>query len=477
MNVEARVGPLEHPLSLILVEDSPRYTSYAMSEQLNRLSKALMGRYVVEREIGVGGAARVYSAFDAKHDRHLAIKVLRPELGASVTAERFNREVKLLGQLRHPNVLTLIDSGEADGNLFYVMPYVEGESLRDVMNRGPVPVGDAVRLLRDVVDALAYAHRRGILHRDVKPENVLVDDRHALVTDFGIARAVAGDPDGGKRLTLAGRTLGSPNYMAPEQVVGNADTDARADLYAFGVMAYELLSGRLPYAAKNAAAMLMAHLNDAPIPLAQSRPDVPPAVAKIVMRCLEKEPKDRWKSSDDLLHALEALTAPETAVAGGSPGRRVSPVVVAMGVLFVAALAFGVWGLLAQRELAADRWAHAVAAPRIRHLVAVDSVYAAWRLTQEVETMRPNEGAIAEFWPQVAAPLNLFSEPSGARVSVRGSTDTSWVALGTTPLQGVKFPKAVVRLRLEKPGSATLDTLVDYRTMPTTFFLAAAGGK
>ena len=448
-----------------------------MSEQLDRLAKALVGRYVIEREIGVGGAAHVFSARDVKHDRHVALKVLRPELGASVTAERFNREVKLLGQLRHPSILTLIDSGEAGGNLFYVMPYVEGESLRDVMNRGPASLAEAVRLLRDVADALAYAHRRGIIHRDVKPENVLVDDRHALVTDFGIARAVAGDPDGGGRLTLAGRTLGSPNYMAPEQVAGSPDADARADLYAFGVMAYELIAGRLPYQAKHAAAMLMAHLNDAAIPLAQARPDVPPALGKIVMRCLEKDPRSRWKSTDELLHAIEALTAPETQGAGPRPGRRVSPMAVAMGVLFVAALAFGVWGLLAQRELAADRWAHTVAAPRIRHLLSVDSVYAAWRLTREVETRRPGEDAIAEFWPQVAAPADLFTEPTGAIVSVRGQSDTSWVALGTTPLQGARFPKAAVRLRLEKAGWTTLDTLVDYRTMPTTFFLAAAGGK
>ena len=448
-----------------------------MSEQLDRLSKALFGRYVIERQVGVGGAAYVFSAWDAKHDRHLALKVLRPELGATVTAERFNREVKLLGQLRHPNILTLIDSGEADGNLFYVMPYVEGESLRDVMNRGPAPLADAVRLLRDVVDALAYAHRRGIVHRDVKPENVLVDDRHALVTDFGIARAVAGDPDGGRRLTLAGRTLGSPNYMAPEQVAGSADADARADLYAFGVMAYELLAGRLPYQAKSAAAMLMAHLNDAPVPLAQALPGVPPTLGKIVMRCLEKDPRARWKSTDELLQAIEALTAPEAPAAGRPPVRRLSPVAVVMGVLFVVALAFGAWGILAQRELAADRWAHTVAAPRIRHLVSVDSIYAAWRLTQQVETQRPHEDAIAEFWPQVSAPVNLFTEPSGATASVRGAGDTTWIPLGPTPLQAARFPKAAVRLRLEKAGYATLDTAADYRTMPTTFWLARGGGR
>ena len=448
-----------------------------MSEQLDRLSAALLGRYVVEREIGVGSAARVFSAWDVKHDRHVALKVLRPELGASVTAERFNREVKLLGQLRHPNILTLIDSGEADGSLFFVMPFVEGQSLRDVINRGPAPLGDAVRLLCDVVDALAYAHRRGLVHRDVKPENVLVDDRHALVTDFGIARAVAGDPDGGQRLTLAGRTLGSPNYMAPEQVAGRPDADARGDLYAFGVVAYELLAGRLPYEAKHAAAMLMAHLNDTPIPLAQVRPDVPPALQKIVMRCLEKDPRSRWKSTDELLHAMEALAAPETPDAGRRPGRRISPVAVAMGVLFVVALAFGVWGVLAQRELAGDRWAHTVAAPRIRHLLGADSIYPAWRLAQEVETQRPHEDAIQEFWPQLSVPVNLFTEPTGAQASVRGPSDTSWVVLGTTPLQGARFPKAAVRLRLEKAGWATLDTLVDYRTMPTTFFLAPSGGR
>jgi eukaryotic-like serine/threonine-protein kinase len=452
-----------------------------MSDQVKRLSDALMGRYVVEREVGVGGAARVYSAWDSKHDRKVALKVLRPELGASVTAERFDREVKLLGQLRHPNILTLIDSGEADGSLFYVMPFVDGPSLRDVMKQGPVPIAEAVRLLHDVADALAYAHRKGLVHRDVKPENILIDDRHAMVTDFGIARAVAGDPDGGGRLTLAGRTLGSPNYMAPEQVAGNPDADARADLYAFGVVAYELLTGRLPYAAKNAAAMLLAHLNDAPIPITQSRPDVPPALARIVMRCLEKAPPSRWKSTDELLHALEALAAPQTPDAGPRQGSRVSPLAVTVGalgaVVVLAAIAFGVWGLSAQRELAAERWAHTVATPRIRHLLSADSVFAAWRLTNEVETRRPGEDYIAELWPQVAAPADLFSEPTGARVSVCGTGDTTWVPLGVTPLQAARFPKAVYRLRLEKTGWATLDTLVDYRTMPTTFQLARAGGQ
>lgn len=448
-----------------------------MSEQVGRLSDALLGRYIVEREVGVGGAARVYSAWDVKHDRHVALKVLRPELGASVTAERFNREVRLLGQLRHPNILTLIDSGEADQNLFYVMPYVEGESLRDVMNRGPAPIGDAVRLLRDVVDALAYAHRKGIVHRDVKPENVLVDHRHAMVTDFGIALAVAGDPDGGRRLTLAGRTLGSPNYMAPEQVAGSPDADARADVYAFGVIAYELLAGRLPYEAKNPAAMLAAHLNDTPVPLALTRPDAPPPLEKLVMRCLEKDPRSRWKSTDDLLHTIEALAAPETPDAAPRPARRFSPAAVAMGVFFVVALAFGGWGILAQRELAADRWAHTVAAPRIRHLVSVDSIYLAWRLTQEVESRLPHEDAIAEFWPQVAVPVNLFTEPSGARASVRGPGDSAWVDLGPTPLQAVRFPRAVARIRFEKSGWATLDSVVDYRTMPSTFRLAPGGGR
>lgn len=448
-----------------------------MPDQLARLSKALLGRYVVERQIGVGGAAHVFSAWDVKHDRHVALKVLRPELGASVTAERFNREVKVLSQLRHPNILTLIDSGEADGRLFYSMPFVEGQSLRDVMNQGPAPLGDVMRLLRDVVDALAYAHRKGLVHRDVKPENVLVDDRHALITDFGIARAVAGDPGGGKRLTMAGRTLGSPNYMAPEQVAGNPDADARGDIYAFGVMAYEMLAGRLPYEAKHAAAMLLAHLNDAPIPLAKSRPDVPPALEKIVMRCLEKDPKSRWKSCDDLLHAMEALASPEAGPAGGSAGPRYSPTAAVMGLVFVAAIAFGVWGVFAQRELAGDRWAHNVAAPRIRHLVSTDSLYEAWRLAQEVDAKRPREDAMVEFWPQVSATASLFTEPTGASVSVRGPGDTTWVALGTTPLQGARFPKAVVRLRLEKAGFAMLDTLVDYRTMPTTFFLAPGGGR
>jgi hypothetical protein len=280
---------------------------------------------------------------------------------------------------------------------------------------------------------------------------------------------------------MAGRTLGSPNYMAPEQVAGNADADARADVYSFGVVAYELLAGRLPYEAKNAAMMLAAHLNDTPIPLSKPRPDVPPALEKIVMRCLQKDPGSRWKSTDDLLNALEALTAPPPADAGARKGRRFSPTTVALavtiGVVFLGAVAFGVWGVLAQRELAADRWAHGVAAPRIRQLLGADSIYAAWRLTHEVEVQRPGEDAIAEFWPAGSSPADLFSEPAKAQVVVRGAGDTTWVALGTTPLQAVRFPRATVRLKIEKTGFATLDTLVDYRTMPTTFALVPAGSR
>lgn len=447
-----------------------------MSEHLRRISATLTGRYVVEREIGEGGAARVYLAHDVKHDRRVALKVLRPELAASVSAERFEREVRIAAQLRHPNILTLIDSGEVDGQVFYAMPYIAGESLRDVMSRGPVPVAEALRYLRDILDALGYAHRLGIVHRDVKPENVLLDQRHAMVTDFGIALAMSdGVVQGGRRLTVAGRTLGSPTYMAPEQAAGSADADARADLYSFGVVAYELLAGQPPFGIRAPEAMMAAHLFEQPIPLATVSPEVPPALARAVMRCLEKDPKDRWQTAEALLHELDALAVP----AGPRPSRRVTPAAVAIAVLSVALVAVGLWGLRAQRDAALQRWAHNEAAPGIVRLLNADSVFAAWRLAQQVETRLPGADAVRDLWPRVAALADVRSYPPGAMVSVAepGAAAPQWVEVGRTPLAGVRFPRTLVHLRLEMVGHVPVDTVVDSRVGIPPFWLVHRAGQ
>jgi len=272
----------------------------------DRLKAALSGRYTVDHEVGAGGMATVYLATDDKHDRKVALKVLRPELAAVLGPDRFPREIKIVAQFNHPHILSLYDSGESQGFLYYVMPFVEGESLRQRMRReGQLPIGDAVRILREVVDALAYAHERGIVHRDIKPDNVMISGRHAVVTDFGVAKAVSAA--GGEKLTTVGVAVGTPTYMAPEQAMGEVNVDHRADLYAVGALGYEMLSGKPPFDGPTAQAILSAHVLEAPPDLRERRPAVPPILADALARCLAKDPADRWQRAEELLNQLEMV--------------------------------------------------------------------------------------------------------------------------------------------------------------------------
>ncbi len=285
-----------------------------MPDLLDRLKTALADRYAIEREIGAGGMATVYLARDLKHDRQVAVKVLRPDLAATVGPERFLREIQIAAKLHHPHILPLYDSGEAEGFLYYVMPYEEGQSLRDKLTKeGELPIHDAVRLLRDVVDALAHAHGNGVVHRDIKPDNVLLSDRHAMVTDFGVAKAVS-DATGREKLTTAGIALGTPAYMAPEQAAASPQIDHRADIYAVGALAYELLTGRPPFTGATPQVVLSAHVTEAPDPVTKHRQTVPVALSNLVMKCLEKKPADRWQNAEDLLGQLEALATPSLGI-------------------------------------------------------------------------------------------------------------------------------------------------------------------
>jgi eukaryotic-like serine/threonine-protein kinase len=281
---------------------------------VDSLAAALAGRYAIERELGQGGMATVYLARDLRHERLVALKVLRPELAASLGPERFLREIKLAAQLQHPHILPLHDSGEASGFLYYVMPYIEGESLRGrLARRGELPVHDAVKILIEIVDALAYAHEHGVVHRDVKPDNVLLSGRHALVTDFGVAKAVS-EATGRQQLTTEGVALGTPNYMAPEQAIADPGIDHRADIYAVGIVGYELIVGHPPFAGRPAQEILAAHVMQPPPPLCTQRPACPPALEAVILRCLEKRPADRWQSADELLAQLEPLATPSTGI-------------------------------------------------------------------------------------------------------------------------------------------------------------------
>ena len=294
-----------------------------MPDTLQRVAEALAGRYRVERELGAGGMATVYLAFDLKHHRKVAVKVLRPELAATLGADRFTQEIETVAQFQHPHILPLLDSGEASGFLYYVMPYVEGEPLRDRLARhGELPIHDAVKILVEIVDALAYAHAHGVAHRDIKPDNVLLSGRHALVMDFGVAKALS-EATGRQRLTTAGIALGTPAYMAPEQAAADPHLDHRVDVYAVGALGYELIAGRPPFTAGTTQEVLAAHVSQAPEPVTKWRPACPPALAAIIMKCLEKRPADRWQTADELLAQLEPLATPS---GGTTPtGMRLAP--------------------------------------------------------------------------------------------------------------------------------------------------------
>jgi serine/threonine protein kinase len=280
-----------------------------VSETIERVRAAFAQSYAVEREVGQGGMATVYLARDLKHNRQVALKVLRPELAAAMGGDRFPREIQIVAQLSHPHILPLHDSGEMGGFLYYVMPFVEGESLRQKLKReGHLPLPEAVRILREVTDALAYAHEHGFIHRDIKPDNVMLSKRHAIVTDFGVAKAVSAA--GGQKLTTVGVALGTPAYMAPEQAMGEVNVDHRADLYAVGVLGHEMLTGRAPFDGPTAQAILSAHVLDEPEDVTEKRANVPPVLGELIMRCLQKDKADRWQSAEEMLPLLETAATP-----------------------------------------------------------------------------------------------------------------------------------------------------------------------
>ena len=306
-----------------------------------RLSSALAGRYRIERELGAGGMATVYLAEDLKHQRKVAIKVLKPELAAALGAERFLREIATTANLRHPHILPLYDSGEASGSLFYVMPLVEGESLRDRLARDKqLPIDEALAIAREVADALGYAHSRGIIHRDIKPENILLEGGHAVVADFGIARAVSAA--GAERLTRTGMSIGTPMYMSPEQAAGDPDLDGRSDLYSLGCVLYEMLGGQPPFTGPTAEAVARQHLITEAAPVTNLRPTVPPEVAGALARILAKNPADRFNPAAQFVQALATTTVAATSRPPSAAARR-SPVrllPIAAGVLAVIAAAW-----------------------------------------------------------------------------------------------------------------------------------------
>jgi tetratricopeptide (TPR) repeat protein len=267
----------------------------------------LAGRYTIERELGRGGSATVYLATDLRHNRPVAVKILRPEIAASLGTERFLREIEIAAHLTHPHILPLYDSGESEGLVFYVMPYVDGESLRDRICQGPLPLTEALQIAREVADALAHAHQRGVVHRDIKPGNILLESHHAVVSDFGIARAIV--EAAGHEITSTGLVVGTPLYMSPEQASGGA-VDERSDIYSLGCVLYEMLAGQPPFTGPTPLAVAACHLSDPPPPIRTMQPSVPAEVERAVFMALEKLPADRFQTAEELARALTGDARP-----------------------------------------------------------------------------------------------------------------------------------------------------------------------
>jgi len=316
----------------------------------DRLTVALADRYRIERELGEGGMATVYLAADLKHDRQVAIKVLRPELAAVIGADRFLSEIKTTANLQHPHILPLFDSGEADSFLFYVMPYVQGETVRDRISREKqLPIADAVRIAAEVAAALDYAHRHGVIHRDIKPENILLHDGSALVADFGIA--LAASKAGGTRMTETGMSLGTPHYMSPEQAMGEREITARSDVYALGCVLYEMLLGEPPFTGPTAQSIVAKVMTAEPAALVAQRKSIPTAVEDAVLTALEKLPADRFPSAAEFAAALGGGATPSLSSRStrALPARPAAPLPRLLVLALAAMTGLAIWGLLRQR--------------------------------------------------------------------------------------------------------------------------------
>ncbi len=322
-----------------------------MTELREQLQKTLGDNLTLEQELGGGGMSRVFVAHEASLGRKVVVKVLPPDMAAAVNIDRFRREIQMAAQLQHPHIVPLLSAGETQGLPYFTMPFVKGESLRARLARGgELPVSESVRVLREVASALSYAHENGVVHRDIKPENVLISGGSAMVTDFGVAKAVSAS-SGGASLTSLGVALGTPAYMAPEQATADPNTDHRADIYALGVLAYEMLSGSTPFSGRSPQSLLAAHVTEKPDPVTKLRPAIPPMLANLVMWCLEKRPADRPQSAAEVVHELDALTTPSGGMAPTTAQRSVSVPVqvprrslaIAGAVLAVALIAFAGW--------------------------------------------------------------------------------------------------------------------------------------
>lgn len=449
-----------------------------MTPEGDRLAHALTGRYRIDRELGRGGMATVYLAHDIKHSRAVAIKVLRPELTLALGPERFLREIAVTARLDHPHILPLLDSGEEGGLLYYVMPFVEGESLRERLNRErQLPLDDALTIAGQLADALHYAHGLGIVHRDVKPENVLLGGRHARLADFGIASvATTMHPSDTASLTVTGIAIGTTVYMSPEQATGERDVDRRSDTYSLAAVTYEMLSGQAPHAGATAEAVMLRKLRE-PVPrLSVVRDGIPDEVDAVIRKALARVPADRFSTALQFSAALErgremllgpgpaparrdattGLAVPARHSTGTGPARRWSLRSVLVGGLVAGVLGGVFWFVRSDSDAT---WLANEALPRLEASLDVADFESAYALTKEIAARVPDAPVLAEVWPRLSWRVTIASVPDGARV-LRQAYDAiggPWEELGRTPLTNVRFPFGLSRLRFELDGRRPLE--------------------
>ncbi len=421
-----------------------------MADSLERLQQHLGGRYRIEREIGRGGMATVWLAEDLKHHRPVAIKVLNPDLSAAVSGERFLQEIQVTAGLQHPHVLPLFDSGDADGMLFYVMPFVAGESLRHRLDRdGRLPLDQALAIAGDVAAALTVAHARGIVHRDIKPENILIEDGEGLVADFGIALALAGSADA--RLTSAGLSIGTPAYMSPEQVAGDSTIDGRSDTYALACVLFEMLTGQPPFTGASPQAIIGRALGTT-APTARSLvPNLPAEVDVAIARALAKDPADRFATPRDFIDAATPAVR--------APHRRLWLAGAAVALLATAA-AFAVPLWRARQTAAARAMLTTIAA-----LAREGRYAAAYQQAIVVERRIPTDTTLQRLMGEVSDAITVTSVPAGAQVYLQRAPDADGapedsVELGTTPITDHRVARGDYRIVIRHPDYATAERMI-----------------